>query len=33
VDDIVGVVEFLASPRSQWVSAQTLFVNNAYLAR
>jgi NAD(P)-dependent dehydrogenase (short-subunit alcohol dehydrogenase family) len=33
VDDIVGVVEFLASPRSQWISAQTIFVNDAYLAR
>jgi NAD(P)-dependent dehydrogenase (short-subunit alcohol dehydrogenase family) len=33
VDDIVGIVEFLASPRSQWISAQTIFVNNAYLAR
>lgn len=33
VDDIVGTVEFLASPRSQWISAQTIFVNNAYVAR
>jgi NAD(P)-dependent dehydrogenase (short-subunit alcohol dehydrogenase family) len=33
VDDIVGTVEFLASPRAQWISAQTIFVNNAYLAR
>jgi NAD(P)-dependent dehydrogenase (short-subunit alcohol dehydrogenase family) len=33
VDDIVGTVEFLASPASQWISAQTIFVNNAYLAR
>jgi NAD(P)-dependent dehydrogenase (short-subunit alcohol dehydrogenase family) len=33
VEDIVGTVEFLASPRAQWVSAQTIFVNNAYLAR
>jgi NAD(P)-dependent dehydrogenase (short-subunit alcohol dehydrogenase family) len=33
VDDIVGTVEFLASPASQWLSAQTIFVNNAYLAR
>jgi NAD(P)-dependent dehydrogenase (short-subunit alcohol dehydrogenase family) len=32
-DDIVGIIEFLASPRAQWVSAQTIFVNNAYLAR
>jgi len=33
VSDIVPMVEFLASLRSQWVSAQTLFVNGAYLAR
>ncbi len=33
VDDIVGTIEFLASPASQWLSAQTIFVNNAYLAR
>lgn len=33
VDDIVGTIEFLASPASQWISAQTIFVNNAYLAR
>jgi NAD(P)-dependent dehydrogenase (short-subunit alcohol dehydrogenase family) len=33
VDDIVPVVEFLASPRSQWVTGQTLFVNGGYLAR
>lgn len=32
-DDIVGTLVFLASPRAQWVSAQTIFVNNAYLAR
>lgn len=32
-DDIVGTIEFLASPRAQWISAQTIFVNNAYLAR
>jgi NAD(P)-dependent dehydrogenase (short-subunit alcohol dehydrogenase family) len=33
VDDIVETIEFLASPASQWISAQTIFVNNAYLAR
>ena len=33
IEDIVPVVEFLASPRSQWVTAQTLFVNGGYLAR
>jgi len=32
-DDIVGTIEFLASPRSQWISGQTIFVNSAYLAR
>jgi len=33
VDDIVGTIEFLASPRAAWISAQTHFVNNAYLPR
>jgi len=33
VEDIVPIVEFLASPRSQWVTAQTIFVNGGYLAR
>jgi NAD(P)-dependent dehydrogenase (short-subunit alcohol dehydrogenase family) len=33
VDDIVGTIAFLASPASQWLSARTIFVNNAYLAR
>ena len=33
VEDIVPVIEFLASPRSQWVTAQTIFVNGGYLAR
>jgi NAD(P)-dependent dehydrogenase (short-subunit alcohol dehydrogenase family) len=33
VDDIVPMIEFLASPQSQWVTAQTLFVNGGYLAR
>jgi NAD(P)-dependent dehydrogenase (short-subunit alcohol dehydrogenase family) len=32
-EDIVPVVEFLASPRSQWVTAQTIFVNGGYLSR
>jgi NAD(P)-dependent dehydrogenase (short-subunit alcohol dehydrogenase family) len=32
-DDIVPVVEFLASPRSRWVTAQTLFVNGGYVSR
>jgi NAD(P)-dependent dehydrogenase (short-subunit alcohol dehydrogenase family) len=33
VEDIVPLIEFLASPRSQWVTAQTLFINGGYLAR
>lgn len=33
VNDIVPIVEFLASARSQWVNAQTLFVNGGYVAR
>jgi hypothetical protein len=33
IDDIVPVVEFLASAKSQWVTAQTLFVNGGYLTR
>lgn len=33
VEDIVPLIEFLASPQSQWVTAQTLFINGSYLAR
>jgi len=33
IGDIVPVIEFLASPGSQWITAQTLFVNGGYLAR
>lgn len=33
VADIVPMIEFLGSPQSQWVTAQTLFVNGGYLAR
>ena len=33
IEDIVPIIEFLASPRSQWVTAQTLFVNGGYLTR
>jgi NAD(P)-dependent dehydrogenase (short-subunit alcohol dehydrogenase family) len=33
VEDVVPMIEFLASPASQWVTAQTLFVNGGYLAR
>lgn len=31
--DILPVILFLASPVSQWVTAQTIFVNGGYLAR
>ncbi len=33
VEDIVPIVEFLASPASQWVNGQTLWINGAYLTR
>ncbi|KAG0084129.1 hypothetical protein BGZ93_004019 [Podila epicladia] len=33
VKDIVPVIEFLASPGSQWVTAQTIFVNGGITAR
>jgi NAD(P)-dependent dehydrogenase (short-subunit alcohol dehydrogenase family) len=33
VDDIVPLIEFLASPRSQWITAQTLFINGGMIAR
>ena len=33
IDDIVPLIEFLASPRSQWITAQTIFINGGYLAR
>lgn len=33
VEDIVPLIEFLASPGSQWVTAQTIFINGGYLAR
>ena len=33
VDDIVPLVEFLASPQSRWVNAQTIFINGGYIAR
>lgn len=33
VDDIVPMVEFLASPGARWVTAQTIFVNGGYLSR
>ncbi|KAK3813668.1 MAG: dehydrogenase [Linnemannia elongata] len=33
VKDIVPVVEFIASPDAQWITAQTLFVNGGVTAR
>ncbi|KAF8928265.1 short chain dehydrogenase [Dissophora ornata] len=33
VQDIVPVVEFIASPAAQWVTAQTIFVNGGVTAR
>ncbi|KAF9954324.1 hypothetical protein BGZ72_004670 [Mortierella alpina] len=33
VKDVVPVVEFIASPASQWITAQTLFVNGGVTAR
>lgn len=33
VDDMVPLIEFLALPRSQWITAQTIFINGGYLAR
>ncbi|KAF9145859.1 hypothetical protein BGX30_006342 [Mortierella sp. GBA39] len=33
IKDIVPVVEFIASPDSQWVTAQTLFVNGGVTSR
>jgi NAD(P)-dependent dehydrogenase (short-subunit alcohol dehydrogenase family) len=32
-EDVVPLIEFLASPQSQWVTAQTVFINGGYLAR
>jgi NAD(P)-dependent dehydrogenase (short-subunit alcohol dehydrogenase family) len=33
VDDIVPLVEFLASSQSRWVNAQTIFINGGYVTR
>ncbi|KAG0275820.1 hypothetical protein BGZ96_003611 [Linnemannia gamsii] len=33
VKDIVPVVEFIASPEAQWITAQTLFVNGGVTSR
>ena len=32
-DDIVPLVQFLASPGAQWITAQTIFINGGYFAR
>ncbi|HEY0945787.1 MAG TPA: SDR family oxidoreductase [Opitutaceae bacterium] len=32
-DDITPLVEFLASPRSQWLTGQTIFINGGYTGR
>ncbi len=33
IDDIVPIVAFLASPDSQWVNGQTVWINGGYLTR
>lgn len=33
IDDIVPLVEFLASQRSRWVNGQTIFINGGYVTR
>jgi NAD(P)-dependent dehydrogenase (short-subunit alcohol dehydrogenase family) len=33
INDIVPLVEFLASPQSRWVNAQTIFINGGYVTR
>lgn len=33
IDDIVPLVEFLASPQSRWVNGQTIFINGGYVTR
>jgi NAD(P)-dependent dehydrogenase (short-subunit alcohol dehydrogenase family) len=33
VTDIVPLVVFLASPQSQWITAQTIFINGGYISR
>lgn len=33
ISDIVPMIDFLASSSSQWVTAQTLFINGGFLAR
>lgn len=33
IDDIVPIVAFLASPDSQWINGQTVWINGGYLTR
>lgn len=33
IEDIVPLIEFLVSSKSQWITAQTIFINGGYLAR
>ena len=33
INDIVPLVEFLASPQSRWVNGQTIFINGGYVGR
>jgi len=33
ITDIVPLVEFLASAQSQWITAQTIFINGGYVSR
>lgn len=33
IDDIVPIVAFLASPESQWINGQTVWINGGYLTR
>ncbi|MBR0664333.1 hypothetical protein GXW71_08185 [Roseomonas hellenica] len=33
IDDIVPLVAFLAAPRAQWISGQTIWINGAYGTR
>lgn len=33
VSDIVPLIQFLASPGSQWITAQTIYINGGYITR
>lgn len=33
IEEIIPIIDFLASEGSQWITAQTIFVNGGYLAR